>query len=130
MFDKNTILKELDNGKSFDDIAAQITQALNDAQKEYKEKNEAKAVRDKNLGEWIIATDKLLGKDYPYFANIFTKLSTDELEKLLESFQGFDIKFWNEPFGSGKKYGYTAEKKAIDDKDFDTLEKWLKRMGL
>lgn len=145
MFDVNEILARLQDGDSVEDVAAEMTKALNAAEQKFQEEKEKaekaaeiaaleKEVKLNDLAETILlAVDEYLRIKSPEFAETFTEedISVKEfremLDDLIESFAGmFTLSSKLKKLEEKRPSTAIFTPKTADDKIAD----FLKTMGL
>ena len=126
MIDKEYLLKELSNGKSIDDLANEITAALNAAKQEYEVTNSK--VNDGN--ELADVINYYIATYYDNFGKEGPVVSRKDIEDICDVMADI-IKYADELKDSlcavPEKLNFQKKKKA--DSDDAVIEKWLRSLG-
>lgn len=112
---KNDILARLKKGESIDDIASEITKAMNEAEKEFK----AQSLKKSSAEKVANAVNGFLYDYYPDMAEPFTA------EEIIELFDSLDNIYTS--IGELMKPVQKEEKKKPgSDEDLKIIEEWLR----
>ena len=119
MIDKEYLLKELSNGKSIDDLASELTAALNAAKQEYEVTNSK--VNDGN--ELADVINYYIATYYNNFGKEGPVVSRKDIEDICDVMVDI-IKYADEL----RSVNIQKKKKKVDSDDA-VIEKWLRSLG-
>lgn len=122
MIDKEYLLRELSNGKSIDDLANELTAALNAAKQEY-EVTSSKVSDGNDLADVL---NYYIATYYNNFGKEGPVISRKDIEDICDVMADI-IKYADEFCAVPEKLNFQKKKKA--DSDDAIIEKWLRSLG-